>query len=108
MVTPHDLIIRNVFVSCVLVSLLGSGITPASAQVLPPIITPSPGSTLTSTTVTFTGGHASQPGEEHWLSVGFGTRIWEISSITSPWARAIPRRSQGFPRLELCMCFIGP
>jgi hypothetical protein len=42
------------------------------AQVVPPIITPSPGSTLTTTTVTFTGGHASQPGEEHWLSVGYG------------------------------------
>ena len=78
MVTPHDLIVRNVFVSCVLIALLVSGgVIPAAAQVLPPIITPSPGSTLTSTTVTFTGGHASQPGEEHWLSVGFGTRIWD-------------------------------
>ena len=42
------------------------------SQVLPPIIDPTPGSTLTSTTVTFTGGYASQPGEEHWLSVGYG------------------------------------
>ena len=71
MVTPHDLIIRIALVSCVLVGFLVSG-SPSMAQVVPSIITPSPGSTLTSTTVTFMGGHASQPGEEHWLSVGFG------------------------------------
>ena len=64
-------IIRFSLVSCILVGLL-DGVTPASAQVLPPIIDPTPGSTLTSTTVTFTGGHASQPGEEHYLSVGSG------------------------------------
>jgi hypothetical protein len=71
MVTPHDLIIRIALVSCVLVGFLVSG-SPSIAHVLPPIITPSPGSTLTTPTVTFTGGHASQPGEEHWLSVGYG------------------------------------
>jgi len=76
MVTPHDLIVRISLVSCVLVGFLASG-SPSLAQVLPPIITPSPGSTLTTTTITFTGGHASKPGEEHWLSVGFGTRIWD-------------------------------
>ena len=54
MVIPHDLIIRNVFVSFILVGLLVSG-SPSIAQVLPPIIDPTPGSTLTSTTVTFTG-----------------------------------------------------
>ena len=60
MVTPHDLIIRNVFVSCVLIVLLASGgVTPAAAQVLPPIIDPTPGSTLITTTVEFTGGHAN-------------------------------------------------
>jgi hypothetical protein len=71
MVTPHDLIIRNVFVSFILVGFLVSG-SPSIAQVLPPIIDPTPGSSLISTTATFTGGHASQPGEEHWLSVGYG------------------------------------
>jgi len=50
---------------------------PPSAQVLPPMSDPTTGSTLTSTTVTFTGGHARQPGEQHFLSVGFGTRIWD-------------------------------
>jgi len=35
----------------------------------PPIITPRPGATLTSTSVTFTGGHSSQD-LEHWLYVG--------------------------------------
>ena len=71
MITPHDLIVRITLVSCVLLGFLVSG-SPSMAQVVPPIITPSPGSTLTTTTVTFTGGHASQPGEEHWLSVGYG------------------------------------
>jgi len=50
MITPHDLIVRNVFVSCVLIGLLASsGVTPVAAQVLPPIIDPTPGSTLTTT-----------------------------------------------------------
>ena len=70
--TMYSAIIRTAFVSFVLVRLLGGGITPAAAQVLPPIITPSPGSTLTTTTVTFTGVHASQAGEQHYLSVGSG------------------------------------
>jgi len=61
MVTPHDLIVRISLLSCALVVFLTSG-SPSLAQVLPPIITPSPGSTLTTTTVEFTGGHASQPG----------------------------------------------
>jgi hypothetical protein len=69
--TIYFAIIRFSSVSGVLVGLLG-GVTPASAQVLPPIIDPTPGSTLTTTTVTFTGGHASQPGEQHFLSVGSG------------------------------------
>ena len=54
MITPHDLIVRIALVSCVLVGFLVSG-APSMAQVVPPIITPSPGSTLTTTTVTFTG-----------------------------------------------------
>jgi hypothetical protein len=74
MITPHDLIVRISLLCCVLVVFLASG-SPSLAQVLPPIITPTPGSTLTTTTVTFTGGHASQPGEEHWLSVGFGRMV---------------------------------
>ena len=76
MVTPHDLIIRIALVSCVLVGFLANG-SPSLAQVLPPIITPSPGSTLTTTTVEFTGGHASQAGEEHYLSVGSGTGAFD-------------------------------
>lgn len=40
-----------------------------SASYPPPIISPAPGSTLESRTITFTGGHTSQD-EQHWLSVG--------------------------------------
>lgn len=72
MVTHHDLIVRIVLVSGVLVGFLVSG-SPSMAQVVPPILNPSPGSTLT-TTVTFTGGYASQTAEEHWLSIGLGVR----------------------------------
>lgn len=75
MVTLHDLIIRIALVSCVLVGFLVSG-SPSIAHVLPPIIDPTPGSTLTSATVTFTGGHASQPGEEYWLFVGYGKSVF--------------------------------
>jgi hypothetical protein len=32
---------------------------------------------LTSTTVEFTGGHASQTGELHYLTVGFGANVWD-------------------------------
>ncbi len=39
----------------------------------PPISTPAPGSTLTSTTVTFTGLDSGQPDEQHWLSVEMGS-----------------------------------
>jgi len=66
--TMQSLIVRISLVSCVLVGFLG-GVTPAVAQVLPPMRDPSPGSTLTTSTVTFTGGHAGQAGESHWLSV---------------------------------------
>ena len=66
--TMQSLIVRISLVSCVLVGFLG-GVTPAVAQVLPPMTDPSPGSTLTTSTVTFTGGHAGQAGESHWLSV---------------------------------------
>jgi len=50
---------------------------PALAQVVPPMSDPPPGSTLTSDTVTFTGGAAGQPGEQHWLSVGIS--VWDNS-----------------------------
>ena len=41
-----------------------------SAEIFPPpIVTPSPGTTLTSTTVEFIGGHTSQDAE-HWLYIG--------------------------------------
>ena len=89
MITPHDLIERIALVSCVLVGFLVSG-SPSMAQVVPPIITPSPGSTLT-TTVTFTGGHASQPGEEHWLSVGYGKSAF-VTKDSLFTTRAINRR----------------
>ena len=76
--TIYSAIIRTVLVSGVLIGLLiHGGITPAAAQVLPPIITPSPGSTLITTTVEFTGGHASQAGEEHYLTVGYGTGAFD-------------------------------
>jgi hypothetical protein len=90
MVTPHDQIIRIALVSCILVGFLVSG-SPSMAQVLPPIIDPTPGSTLTSTTVTFTGGHASQPGEEHWLSVGYGKSAF-VTKDSLFTTRAINRR----------------
>ncbi len=74
-----------VMMNCVVVSLLaGGGVITAVGQVLPPINDPSPGSTLTKTTVTFTGGVANQAGEQHWLSVE-----------TSPFANDIFHQSLG-------------
>ncbi len=86
MITPHDRIAPNLFVvSCVFLWLLAYGfVTPTLAQVLPPLSDPPPGSTLTSTTVTFTGGVAGQTGEQHWLSVE-----------TSPYANDIFHQSLG-------------
>jgi hypothetical protein len=51
-----------------------------SATVPPPTITtPAPGSTLTSTTVTFTGGHAS--GDlQHWLFVGTTQGAYDLAN----------------------------
>ena len=69
---------RIVMVTCALVGLfVRGGVAPVLAQVLPPINDPTPGSTLTTSTATFTGGHAGQTGEQHWLSVGTGA--WDHS-----------------------------
>jgi len=71
------MILRMFLGSCLLVGLLG-GVTSAIAQVLPPMRDPSPGSTLTTSTVTFTGGHAGQAGESHWLSVETSPNVADI------------------------------
>ncbi len=85
MMPPHDRITRLTIVSCVLVTFIAcSNITAAVAQVLPPLNNPPPGSTLTTTTVTFTGDDAGQAGEQHWLSVE-----------TSPYAKDIFNESLG-------------
>ncbi len=74
-----------IMISFVLVGLLaGGGVTTVAGQVLPPINDPLPGSTLTTTTVTFTGGLANQAGEQHWLSIE-----------TSPYANDIFHQSLG-------------
>ncbi len=66
----RSVILRFILASGFFVGFLASGtLTPTAAQVVPSISNPSPGSTLKSTTVTFTGGHAGQAGEQHWLSV---------------------------------------
>ncbi len=85
MMPPTHRIVRLVVLCSVLVGLLASGsLTPVTAQVLPPLINPSPGSSLTTTTVTFTGEHASQAGEQHWLSVE-----------TAPFAKDIYNQAMG-------------
>ena len=85
MSNPHDQIVRLILLSCVLAAFIAyDGMTAAIAQVLPPISNPSPGSTLTTTTVTFTGGNAGQAGEQHWLSVE-----------TAPYAKDIFNESLG-------------
>jgi hypothetical protein len=43
----------------------------------PPITSPTPGSTLTSATVTFTGGHTSADGQ-HWLFVGTTAGAYDL------------------------------
>ncbi len=80
MTTPHDLIVRIVFVSCVFFGLFASGsVLPALGQVPAPIIDPAPGSILGSTTVKFIGEYLGQgDNEQHWLTVE-----------TSSWARDI-------------------
>ncbi len=72
---------RIFLLNCILVMLLiSSGKTPALAQTSPfPIYSPAPSSTLTSTTVTFTGVHTT-PDLLHWVSVGStpgGTDFYE-------------------------------
>ncbi len=67
--------------NCILVMFLFSGAqTPVSAQTSPPpIYSPKPGSTLTSTTVTFAGVHIS-PDLQHSVTVGSspgGTNFYE-------------------------------
>ncbi len=86
MIIPHNRIVSKVFlVSSAFVGLLTYGFAaPVLAQVLPPLNDPTPGSTLTTTTVTFTGGDAGQTGEQHWLSVE-----------TSPYANDIFHESLG-------------
>ncbi len=79
MVTPHNHSMRTGFIlGCVLFGILASGvITPASAQVVLPLLEPTPSSTLTSSTAKFVGGLGGQPGEQHWLTVGI--RNWDRS-----------------------------
>ncbi len=85
MFTKYSRIVRIVIVNWVLGGVLVcGGVTSVAAQVLPPINDPSPGSTLTTTTVTFTGDVANQVGEQHWLSVE-----------TSPYANDIFHQSLG-------------
>jgi hypothetical protein len=50
-------------------STSSSGSTTSSSSYPPPLVSPSPGATLTSSTVTFTGGHTSQD-FQHWVQVG--------------------------------------
>lgn len=71
MPTINSVIKRMFLLSCMLVVLLASGgETPVSAQTAPPpIYSPVPSSTLTSTTVTFAGGHHT-PDLLHWVMVG--------------------------------------
>lgn len=78
--TMYSAIRRISLVSFILVGLLSSwGIQIASAQTFPPpILSPAPGSTLTSSMVTFTGDHTSQD-LEHTLWVGTRLRGTDLS-----------------------------
>ena len=71
MLIPQDHIVRKVFVMSCLVGLLvvSGGITAALALVIPPLLDPPPGTTLTSSSITFTGDHTSQD-LEHKLRIG--------------------------------------
>jgi hypothetical protein len=62
----------------------------------PPITTPAPSSTLTSTSVTFTGGHTNQD-TEHWLSIGSGTHLWDNLIFHQPLGTEHTRTVSGLP-----------
>ncbi|MEX2491716.1 MAG: hypothetical protein WD425_08130 [Nitrospirales bacterium] len=60
---------RILWNSVALLGFLASGLLPIPVHAAPGITSPAPGSTLTTSTVTFTGGHAVR-GEQHWVYVG--------------------------------------
>jgi len=59
--------LASVFGVCLF--LIPHGAQSATSSFPPPIVDPAPGSTLTTSTVTFTGGHTSQD-YQHWMYVG--------------------------------------
>ena len=69
----------------------GSGGGGGGSTTSPPMATPAPGSTLTNTTVAFTGGHTSQDAE-HWLYVGTsvgGNNLHDSGSMGTGHSRTV-------------------